>query len=146
LNKGGNTLNSQECLFCKIAKGEIPSATIFENSEFKVILDKFPANKGHILIIPKEHMENIYEMDSELGGKLFSLAINIAKILKKELNIEGLNILQNNGKIAGQSVFHFHLHLIPRYQDDEVNITWKPLKPTNEELTDLANKLYKSLQ
>jgi len=139
-------LNSQECLFCKIAKGEIPSATIFENSEFKVILDKFPANKGHILIIPKEHMENIYEMDSELGGKLFSLAINIAKILKKELNIEGLNILQNNGKIAGQSVFHFHLHLIPRYQDDEVNITWKPLKPTNEELTDLANKLYKSLQ
>ncbi len=146
MNKGGNTLNSQECLFCKIAKGEIPSATIFENSEFKVILDKFPANKGHILIIPKEHMENIYEMDSELGGKLFSLAINIAKILKKELNIEGLNILQNNGKIAGQSVFHFHLHLIPRYQDDEVNITWKPLKPTNEELTDLANKLYKSLQ
>ena len=146
MNKGGNTLNSQECLFCKIAKGEIPSATIFENSEFKVILDKFPANKGHILIIPKEHMENIYEMDSELGGKLFSLAINIAKILKKELNIEGLNILQNNGKIAGQSVFHLHLHLIPRYQDDEVNITWKPLKPTNEELTDLANKLYKSLQ
>ena len=139
-------MNSQECLFCKIAKGEIPSATIFENSEFKVILDKFPANKGHILIIPKEHIENIYEMDSELGGKLFSLAINIAKILKKELNIEGLNILQNNGKIAGQSVFHFHLHLIPRYQDDEVNITWKPLKPTDDELTTLANRLYKSLQ
>jgi histidine triad (HIT) family protein len=139
-------LNLQDCLFCKIAKGEIPSATIFENSEFKVILDKFPANKGHILIIPKEHIENIYEMDSELGGRLFSLATNIARILKKELNIEGLNILQNNGKVAGQTVFHFHLHLIPRYEDDQVDITWKALKPTDDELTTLANRLYKSLQ
>jgi histidine triad (HIT) family protein len=139
-------LNLQDCLFCKIAKGEIPSATIFENSEFKVILDKFPANKGHILIIPKEHIENIYEMDSELGGRLFSLATNIARILKKELNIEGLNILQNNGKVAGQTVFHFHLHLIPRYEDDQVDITWKALKPTDDELTNLANRLYKSLQ
>lgn len=139
-------MNLQDCLFCKIAKGEIPSATIFENSEFKVILDKFPANKGHILIIPKEHIENIYEMDSELGGRLFSLATNIARILKKELNIEGLNILQNNGKVAGQTVFHFHLHLIPRYEDDQVDITWKALKPTDDELTTLANRLYKSLQ
>ncbi|NLJ88049.1 MAG: HIT family protein [Epulopiscium sp.] len=139
-------MNLQDCLFCKIAKGEIPSATIFENSEFKVILDKFPANKGHILIIPKEHIENIYEMDSELGGRLFSLATNIARILKKELNIEGLNILQNNGKVAGQTVFHFHLHLIPRYEDDQVDITWKALKPTDDELTNLANRLYKSLQ
>ncbi|HOA80167.1 MAG TPA: HIT family protein [Defluviitaleaceae bacterium] len=139
-------MNLQDCLFCKIAKGDIPSATIFENSEFKVILDKFPANKGHILIIPKEHIENIYEMDSELGGRLFSLATNIARILKKELNIEGLNILQNNGKVAGQTVFHFHLHLIPRYEDDQVDITWKALKPTDDELTTLANRLYKSLQ
>lgn len=85
-------------------------------------------------------------MDSELGGRLFSLATNIARILKKELNIEGLNILQNNGKVAGQTVFHFHLHLIPRYEDDQVDITWKALKPTDDELTNLANRLYKSLQ
>lgn len=137
---------SQDCIFCKIVNGGIPSATVFENNEFKVILDRFPANKGHILVIPKEHIENIYEMDSDLGGRLFSLAINIAKILKKEWGIEGLNIVQNNGKIAGQTVFHFHLHLIPRYKNDQVSIQWKPLEPTEEELGELAEVLFKSLQ
>ncbi|MBZ4666903.1 MAG: histidine triad family protein [Epulopiscium sp.] len=135
-----------ECLFCKIANGEIPSATVLENSEFRVILDRFPGSKGHLLIIPKEHVENIFEIDPEKGGRLFALSVQLAKILKKELDLEGLNIVQNNGKIAGQTIFHFHLHLIPRYSDDRINITWKPTEPTEEELDVLAKKLYKALQ
>nr|WP_330381840.1 HIT family protein [Defluviitalea phaphyphila] len=135
-----------DCLFCKIAKGEIPSATVFENSEFKVILDRFPGNKGHLLILPKEHVENIFEMEPELGGRLFALGVHLAKVLKKELNLEGLNIVQNNGEIAGQTVFHFHLHLIPRYSKDEVNIKWNPMNPTEEELNNLAKILNQALQ
>ncbi|NLM12208.1 MAG: HIT family protein [Epulopiscium sp.] len=135
-----------DCLFCKIANGEIPSATIFENSEFRVILDRFPGSKGHLLIIPKEHVENIFEIDPEKGGRLFYLGVQLAKILKKELHLEGLNVVQNNGKIAGQTIFHFHLHLIPRYPEDGVNITWKSTEPTEEELDSLAKKLFKALQ
>lgn len=135
-----------DCLFCKIANGELSSATVFENSEFRVILDRFPGSKGHILIIPKEHIDNIFDMDPDQGGRLFSLAVHLSKILKKELNMEGLNIVQNNGKIAGQTIFHFHLHLIPRYSGDGVNITWKTTEPTEEELNSLAKRLFRALQ
>lgn len=135
-----------DCLFCKIANGEIPSATVFENSEFRVILDRFPGNKGHVLIMPKEHVENIFEMDPDQGARLFSLAVHLAQVLKKELDMEGLNIVQNNGKVAGQTVFHFHLHLIPRYGGDEVSIRWKPSEPTEAELNALGEILFKALQ
>ncbi|NLK22067.1 MAG: HIT family protein [Epulopiscium sp.] len=138
-------MNFDECLFCKIANGKMSSATIFENGEFRVILDRFPGNRGHILIMPKEHIENIYEMDPDKGGRLFALAIHIAKALKKELNMEGLNIVQNNGKLAGQTIFHFHLHIIPRYKGDTVNIGWKATEPTEKELDNLAEIIYKSL-
>lgn len=135
----------QNCLFCNIANGFMESATIFENSDFKVILDKFPGAKGHTLIIPKEHIENIYELDAETAGKLFALATIVAKALKSVFNCDGMNILQNNGEAAGQTVFHFHLHLIPRFKDDAINFKWNTIKFTDDQLSEIADSIAKEL-
>lgn len=138
-------MKQDDCIFCKIANGEIPSTTIYEDSDFRVFFDVAPASKGHCLIVPKEHYNDIFEMDAETGGKLFSLATVIARGLKKELQCEGMNILQNNGLIAGQTVFHFHLHLIPRYTGDTVNITWQQGEADMNEMAELAKKIRKMI-
>lgn len=134
-------MKKDDCIFCKIAGGEIPSTTIYENEEFRVFFDINPASKGHCLIVPKEHYSNIFEIDPEVAGRLFSLACAVAKGLKQELDCEGMNIVQNNGEIAGQTVFHFHLHLIPRYTGDTVNVKWVPGEADMEELAELAKKV-----
>lgn len=130
-----------DCIFCKIIKGEIPSATIFEDDEFKVILDRFPSGEGHVLIIPKNHVANIFEIDEEQAGRLFKLAVKVSKVMKDVLGFENMNILQNNGEVAGQSVFHFHMHLIPRYENDGINIKWNPTEPTDEDIEAVRKKL-----
>ncbi len=143
---GGYGMIKDDCIFCKIAKGDIPSNTVYETSDFRVILDISPASKGHILIIPKEHFDNIFEMDADTAAKLFSLATEVARAMKAELNFDGLNIVQNNGEIAGQTVFHFHLHMIPRYEGDEVNVTWKQHESVPEEQEKLAKAIKKRIQ
>lgn len=138
-------MKKEDCIFCKIANGEIPSTTIYENEEFRVFFDINPASKGHCLIVPKEHHSNIFDIDGETAGRLFSLATVVARSLKKELNCEGMNIVQNNGEIAGQTVFHFHLHLIPRYTGDTVNVGWQPGQADLEELAKLAQAVRKNI-
>ena len=138
-------MNKDDCIFCKIANGEIPSATVYEDSVCRVILDVNPANKGHALIIPKEHFDNIYSIDAETAAKIFTLATEVAKAQKAELNPDGLNILQNNGEAAGQTVFHFHMHLVPRYIKDNVTMTWIPGKADTEELSTLSKALRKRI-
>ena len=123
-----------DCIFCKIANGEIPSKTLYEDEDFRVILDLGPATKGHALILPKEHAANLYELDDSLASKVLVLAKKMATIMQEKLHCDGLNLVQNNGEVAGQTVLHFHLHLIPRYKDDQQNILWKPTSPSGEEL------------
>ena len=130
-----------DCIFCKIGKGEIPSATIYENSDFRVFLDVAPANRGHALIIPKDHADNIFQLDGETAGKLFSLATVVARAIKEETGCEGMNIVQNNGAVAGQTVNHFHLHLIPRYENDGQHILWDPKEVSQEELEEIQNTI-----
>ena len=130
-----------DCIFCKIINGEIPSYTICEDDYFKVILDRFPSGLGHVLIITKEHFANIYELDEVIAEKLYPLAVKMAKKLKKALNCDGINILQNNEAVANQTVFHFHLHIIPRYEKDDVVISWKANDPAPEEFEDILRKL-----
>ena len=130
-----------DCIFCKIIAGDIPSATIYENDEFKVILDRFPSGEGHALILPKNNVANIFEIDPEQAGGLFALAAKLAKAMKEVLGFEHMNILQNNGTVAGQTVFHFHLHLIPRWEGDGINIGWTPTSPTDEEIAAVKAKL-----
>lgn len=130
------------CIFCKIANGEIPSATIYEDEEFRVILDLGPASKGHALILPKQHAANLFELPDETAGRAMVLAKKLAAKLKEGLHADGINVVQNNGEAAGQTVFHFHMHLIPRYANDTVNVTWTPGTLTEEdkkEILDLFN-------
>lgn len=130
-----------DCIFCKIANGEIPSATLYEDEDFRVILDVNPASKGHALILPKKHADNLYALPEEAAAKVLVLAKNVAKKMEKALDCDGLNLVQNNGEIAGQTVFHFHMHLIPRYKGDNVKVGWKPGKLTDEAKEELLSVL-----
>ena len=123
-----------DCIFCKLANGIFPTNTVYEDDDFRVILDAGPATRGHSLIIPKEHFANIYELPDDLAAKALPLAKKMAAHLTQKLGAEGFNIVQNNGELAGQTVFHFHMHLIPRYADDSQKIGWKPGKPSQDEL------------
>ena len=130
----------KECIFFIIAKGEIPSATLYEDEEFRVILDLGPANKGHALILPKAHYENLYDLPDEMAAHAMILAKKIATKMKGILNCDGYNLVQNNGEAAGQTVFHFHMHLIPRYTDDHAGITWTPGTLTSEDRDEILEK------
>lgn len=116
------------CIFCKLANGDIPTATLYEDDDFRVILDAGPASRGHALILPKSHHANLLEMPPELTGKAFMLAQKMAARMKEKLGCDGLNLVQNNGEAAGQTVFHFHIHIIPRYAGAEPIVAWKPGK------------------
>ena len=124
-------MKNENCIFCKIAAGEIPSATLYEDDDFRVILDIEPASKGHALILPKEHYANLYELPEELASKVLIVAKKVITSMTEIVGCDGYNVLQNNGEVAGQTVFHFHMHLIPRYKDDDVTIGWKPGKLTD---------------
>ena len=128
-------MKNENCIFCKLANGDIPTATLYEDDDFRVILDAGPASKGHALILPKEHYANLYELDDELAAKVLVLAKKMITKLTDILGCDGYNIVQNNGEAAGQTVFHFHLHLIPRYNNDGQKIAWEKGSPSPEELT-----------
>mgnify|MGYP002791139423 FL=1 len=125
-------MRDNNCIFCKIANGEIPSATIYEDEDFRVILDLSPASKGHALILPKEHYANLFELDDEKAGKVLVVTKKVITKMKEILNCDGYNLVQNNGEAAGQTVNHFHLHLIPRYEGDNVGLQWNPGTLTEE--------------
>ena len=134
-------MKDNNCIFCKIANGEIPSKTIEENDMFRVVLDVAPATKGHALILPKEHYRNLYDLPEETAAEVIKMAKRIATKMKDKLNCDGVNIVQNNEEAAGQTVFHFHMHIIPRYKDDGQVIGWKQGQPTGEELDIIADIL-----
>ena len=115
-----------DCIFCKIIAGEIPSSTVYEDDDVKAILDVNPAAKGHVIVLPKNHAENVFSIADEDLSKAICVAKKIAAALKKTYNCDGVNILQNNGEAAGQSVFHLHIHVIPRFVGDTVSVGWKP--------------------
>lgn len=134
-------MKDTNCIFCKIANGEIPSKTLYEDENFRVILDLGPATKGHALILPKSHYANLYELPEEIAGEVMKLAKTMAAQLTEKLHCDGLNLVQNNGEKAGQTVFHFHMHLIPRYKADTQKIGWVPEKPLPEELEEIRRQI-----
>lgn len=134
-------MKKDNCIFCKIANGEIPSKTLYEDEEFRVILDLGPATKGHALILPKNHYANLFELPEEKAGEVMRLAKRMVMKMKEKLGCEGFNLVQNNGDLAGQTVFHFHMHLIPRYRADGQTIGWKPQEVSEEELEEVKNQI-----
>jgi len=137
----------QDCLFCKISKGEIPSAKVFENDRIFAFLDINPLTDGHCLIVPKQHFENIFDIDREVLKDIIFLAKDISENAKRNLGATGVQLMNASGRDAEQSVFHFHLHVVPRYPNDglEMNKWWqsKVKTPTSEELEKTAGKLAK---
>ncbi|WP_150285018.1 HIT family protein [Rummeliibacillus sp. TYF-LIM-RU47] len=114
-----------DCLFCKIIDGSIPSTKIYEDEYVYAFMDIMPLTKGHTLLIPKEHVKNVYEMSEETAANLFKVAPRIANAIKDSFQPSGMNLLNNCEEAAGQSVFHFHLHFIPRYDEtDGFKTTW----------------------
>ncbi|QGM29200.1 HIT domain-containing protein [Bacillus sp. N3536] len=132
------------CIFCKIIDGSIPSAKIYEDEYVYAFMDIMPLTKGHTLIIPKSHKENVYDLSEEEASNLFKVVPKIATVLKDTFGPVGMNLLNNNGAPAGQSVFHFHLHFIPRYdQTDGLKLTWNTNEKTysSEMIQELAKEL-----
>lgn len=127
-------MKKDDCIFCKLANGDIPTRKIYEDDSFTVIMDANPASKGHSLILPKEHYANIYEIPEEVCGEVMKLAKKLAVKMTDALHADGFNIVQNNGEAAGQTVFHYHCHLIPRYQGGPSMVSWRPNEISGEEL------------
>lgn len=134
-------MKDDSCIFCKIANGEIPSKTLFEDDSFRVILDLGPATEGHALILPKNHYRNLFEMDEAVAADVMKLAKKMATKMKDKLGCDGFNLVQNNEECAGQTVFHFHMHLIPRYIGDGQKIGWKPSEVSQEELEEIMKQI-----
>ncbi len=134
-----------DCIFCKIAAGVIPSATVYEDDDFRAILDIAPAHKGHVIVLPKAHFDNLLTCAPEVAAKALPVVQKIAVALKKTLGCDGINILQNNGTAAGQSVFHLHIHIIPRYEGDGILPVWPQGEYAEGEATALAANIQKNL-
>lgn len=134
-------MKKDDCIFCKLANGQIPTNTIYEDDDFRVFLDAAPATRGHCLIVPKEHFDDLEDLDEKVAAKVLPLAKKIMKLLKEKLGWEGFNVVQNNKELAGQTVFHFHMHLIPRYTGDGQNLLWKPGKPAEGELQEILDEI-----
>ena len=139
--KRGKKMKEKDCIFCKIAAGEIPSATLYEDEDFRVILDLGPASKGHALIIPKEHYRNLYDIDDDIASKAIVLAKKMITKLTDTQRSTVYNIVQNNEECAGQTVFHFHMHMIPRYKGDKVGLGWHMGELTDEDKNEILDKM-----
>lgn len=137
-------MRKEDCLFCKILNGDIPSTIVYEDEAFQAILDVSPAARGHVLILPKNHAADLFELPEEDASKIMILAKKIAGALKAAYHCDGINILQNNGEAAGQTVFHFHLHVIPRFKDDAVDIGWEKGQ-LSEDPTEIADEIKANL-
>ena len=138
-------MKDTNCIFCKIANGEIPSSTIYEDEDFRVILDLGPASRGHALIHPKQHYQHLCALYETEAAKALPLAAKIGAAMKEALGCSGFNVVQNNGKSAGQTVFHFHIHVIPRYDGGPEMVSWKPGEATAEELAETAELIKNKL-
>lgn len=134
-----------DCIFCRIANGEIPSATVYEDDLVRVILDLGPAARGHALVLPKEHFTDSTEAPEALLGHVMAVGASIGEAQMKAFGADGFNLIQNNGEAAGQSVFHLHMHVIPRKAGDGAVGLWKPGEITPEEMNETAAMLREAL-
>jgi histidine triad (HIT) family protein len=140
--------HKEDCIFCKIIKGDIPCAKVFENEHVLAFLDISQVSKGHTLVIPKDHKENVYELTPEIAQEIFKVVPQISNSIKEQFSPVGLNLLNNNGEHAGQAVFHYHLHIIPRYgKGDGFGVVWKSHANdySPEKLTEIANQISSNL-
>ena len=134
-----------DCIFCKIIAGEIPSFKIYEDSETFAFMDINPANEGHALVIPREHARDVYSVSDAAIAATVKTAKRIATAVDKTLNPEGLNLLQCNGPAAAQSVMHFHMHVLPRRDGDDLKLNWGLEAGDMDAIGELAGRIRENL-
>ncbi|MCL2364449.1 MAG: HIT family protein [Defluviitaleaceae bacterium] len=127
-----------DCIFCKIIAGDIPSHKVYEDERLLAILDVFPTTRGHVLILPKAHARDFFDLPAETAAAILPVAQALAGRIRAAFQPDGLNVIQNNGAAAGQSVFHYHMHLIPRWEGDDAVRQGKPMTVTAEDLAEFA--------
>ena len=135
-----------ECVFCKIVKGELPAWKVYEDEDVVAFLDINPATPGHTLVVPKQHYRNILDAPDEVVAKVFKVAKKIAEATVKGLGAKGVNVITNAEEVAGQIVFHFHVHVVPRYSPDEVRFQYVPKKYAEGEAEEVAEKIRRALE
>ena len=135
-----------ECVFCKIVAGQIPSAKVYEDELTLAFMDIGEVSPGHVLVTVKPHVENIYSLDDALAAAVFRTAARVARAVRSAYSPEGVTLYQANGVAAGQTVFHFHLHLVPRYARDGIRLTWPAKNPSREQLEANAARLRAALE
>ena len=130
-----------DCVFCRIAARQIPAAVVHEDEHTLAFMDLGQVNPGHVLVAAKQHAENIYALDEAAAAAVFRAAVRVSRAIRDAFAPEGLSVYQANGRAAGQTVFHFHLHLVPRHTGDGMALTWPVKNPTREALADYASKI-----
>jgi histidine triad (HIT) family protein len=137
----------KDCSFCRMVRGELHPVKVYEDIDVLAIMDLYPATPGHILVLPKQHIENIYTMPNDLGAHIMRIAINISQAVDRQLFPDGLNLIQANGATAGQTISHFHLHIVPRYKNDAVVLRFGhgSVAAKQDELEQLADKVRSSV-
>jgi histidine triad (HIT) family protein len=133
------------CVFCRIVAKEIPAAVVYEDELAIAFMDAGQVNPGHVLVAAKGHAENLYELDDAQAGALLRAAARVARAIRASFEPQGLSVYQANGKAAWQTVFHYHMHLVPRLEGDGMALTWPAKNPPREKLEEYAAKIRSSL-
>jgi len=133
------------CVFCRIVNGELPAAKVFEDESTLAFMDLQSVNPGHTLVVVKPHRANLYELDDELAGAALRTAARVARAVKKAYGCEGVTLFQANEKAGAQTVFHFHIHVLPRWEGDGMALAWPAKNPSREALDEMAAKLRAAL-
>lgn len=131
------------CVFCKIINGEIPSFKVYENDYVMCFLDINASTDGHTLIVPKKHFDNIFDLDDIYALEIMKAVKHVSCLLKEKLGVKAVNVINNSGELAGQTVMHFHIHVIPRYENDGIVIAPKQTEPNFDKLQYILTKLTK---
>lgn len=133
------------CVFCRIVAKEIPAAVVYEDEHTIAFMDAGQVNPGHVLVAAKGHAENLYELNDAQAGALLKAASRVARAIRAAFNPPGLSVYQANGKAAWQTVFHYHMHLLPRHEADGMALTWPAKNPPRDKLGEYAEQIRKAL-
>lgn len=136
----------RDCVFCKIVAGQIPSTKVFEDEHTLAFMDLGQVNPGHVLVAVKKHAATVFELEEAQAEAIARAVVKISRALKKTFEPEGLSVYQANGKAAGQTVFHYHVHLLPRHAGDGMELTWPVKNPLREKLEEYAEKIRAGLR
>ncbi|HLM59362.1 MAG TPA: HIT family protein [Pyrinomonadaceae bacterium] len=139
-------MSGVDCIFCKISSGQAPASFVFQSEEVFAIMSLDQPNPYKVLVIPRLHIENIYDLSAEEAAHIFQATVKIARAVREASGCDGLNLVQSNGRAGQQDVFHFHLHLVPRFNDDGILLSWQNMLAERSELNRMAEEIYSKLE